>query len=118
MIIRFKTKNALLKAENNKCCFKIKSGGINEERNRKRSCSIKNEAGNIEAEDGIVIHLGKEKCSCPIAAAISKNADMLCECTRGHEKTIWSTFFDKPVEVEIVESFLRGGKDCVIKIII
>lgn len=71
-----------------------------------------------ETDDGIVIPLGKEKCSCPMADGISKNADMLCECTRGHEKAMWSIFFGKPVEIEIVESFQRGGKDCIIKIII
>ncbi len=46
-----------------------------------------------EAEDGIVIHLGKEKCSWSMASEISKNANMLCECTRGHEKYVWSVFF-------------------------
>lgn len=71
-----------------------------------------------EAEDGIVMHLGKDKCSCPIASELSKNADMLCECTRGHEKAVWSAFFGKPVEVEVIESFLRGGNACVLKIIV
>ena len=71
-----------------------------------------------EVEDGIVMHLGKEGCTCPISSEISKNTDMLCECTRGHEKAVWSNFFGKPVDIEIVESFLRGGNDCVIKIII
>ena len=70
-----------------------------------------------EAEDGMIVVLGKEKCSCPMAAEISKNADMLCECTRGHEKAVWSSFFGRPVEVEIVESFLRGGNDCILKIL-
>ena len=71
-----------------------------------------------EAEDGIVMHLCKEKCSCPMASEVSKNADMLCECTRGHEIAVWSAFFGKPVKVEVVESFLRGGNDCIIKIIV
>ena len=70
-----------------------------------------------EANDGIVMHLEKKCCSCPIAAELSTNADMLCECTRGHEIAAWSAFFGKPVNVEIVESILRGGKDCVIKIL-
>lgn len=69
-----------------------------------------------ETEDGIIFRLGKSSCTCPLATEISQNADMLCECTRGHEKTVWSAFFGKPIEVEIVESFLRGGKDCVTKI--
>lgn len=71
----------------------------------------------IEAvEDGIVMYLGKTECSCPMAKELTKNTDMLCECTRGHEILTWSTFFGKPVDIEIVESILRGGKDCVIKI--
>lgn len=69
-----------------------------------------------EAADGIVMHLGKTDCSCPMAKELTKNADMLCECTRGHELVTWSTFFGKPVDIEIVESILRGGQDCVIKI--
>lgn len=71
-----------------------------------------------EAKDGIIIHLEKKGCSCPMAKDISHNAEILCECTRGHEKAVWSAFFDRPVEVEVMESFLRGGNDCVIKIII
>lgn len=71
-----------------------------------------------EVEDGIIMHLGKEKCSCPMACELTQNTDMLCECTKGHEKFVWSQFFGKPVDIEIVESFLRGGSDCVIKICI
>ena len=70
-----------------------------------------------EAEDGIILHLGKTECSCTMAKNLSQNSDMLCECTSGHEKAVWSALFGKPVEVEIVESFLRGGNDCVLKII-
>ena len=69
-----------------------------------------------EAEDGIVMHLGKTECSCPVAKDLTQNTEMLCECTRGHEITTWSAFFGKPIEIEIVESILRGGNDCVIKI--
>ncbi len=64
------------------------------------------------------MRLGKQECSCPLAPDIKRNADMLCECTRGSDKATWSVFFGKPVDVEIVESFLRGGKDCVIKILV
>lgn len=53
-----------------------------------------------------------------MASKLTQNADMMCECTRGHEKAMWSIFFGKPVDVEIVESFLRGGNDCVIKILV
>ena len=72
---------------------------------------------NIEAvEDGIMMHLGKKECSCPMAKELTKNTEMLCECTKGHEELTWSAFFGKPVDIEIVESILRGGNDCVIKI--
>ena len=71
-----------------------------------------------EAEDGIVMRLGKSKCTCPMAEQIAKDAGARCNCTRGHEKATWSIFFGKPVDVQIVESFLRGGNDCVIKIIV
>lgn len=32
-----------------------------------------------ETEDGIVMHLGKKECSCPMISEISQNTDMLCE---------------------------------------
>ena len=69
-----------------------------------------------EVDDGIVMRLGKKSCTCPMASEIHANKEMLCHCTCGHEKAAWSVFFGKPVDVEIVESFQRGGKDCVIKI--
>ena len=69
-----------------------------------------------EVDDGIVMRLGKTGCTCPMASEIHANGEMLCHCTCGHEKAAWSVFFGKSVDVEIVESFLRGGKDCVIKI--
>ena len=69
-----------------------------------------------EMESAIELHLGKTECSCPMGKELTQNQDMLCECTRGHEIAEWSAYFGKPVEIEIVESFLRGGKDCVIKI--
>ena len=71
-----------------------------------------------EAEDGILLLLGKTKCSCPMADKLAKDAGALCNCTCGHEMATWSIYFGKPVEVVIVESFLRGGKDCVIKIVV
>lgn len=71
-----------------------------------------------EVDDGIILHLGKSRCTCPMADDIHENKEMLCCCTCGHEKATWSVFFGKPIDVEILESFQRGGKDCVIKIII
>ncbi len=69
-----------------------------------------------EVSDGIIIHYRKQKCTCPMSPEV-KNP-MLCNCTLGHEKAMWSIVFGKQVDVEIVESFQRGGKDCVIKILL
>lgn len=70
----------------------------------------------VEAADGIELHLGKPHCTCPMAPEVSNG--MLCNCTRGHELLVWGEFFQKPIDIEIMESHLRGGKDCVIKIIV
>lgn len=69
-----------------------------------------------EESDGILLRLEKPYCTCPMAPEVK--GGMLCNCTRGHELYVWSEFFGKPIDVEIVESHLRGGKDCVIKIIV
>ena len=67
-----------------------------------------------EAEDGIILRLNKPRCTCPMAPQVAGPA--LCHCTQGHEKLCWSRAFGKPVDVEIVESWLRGGHDCLIKL--
>ena len=69
-----------------------------------------------EAADGIVIHFHKKGCTCPMAPDVSN--PMLCNCTLGHEKAMWSILFGKPVDAQIVESFQRGGNDCVIKLLL
>ena len=69
-----------------------------------------------ESSDGIIIYYGKEKCTCPMSPEVK--SPMLCNCTLGHEKAMWSIVFGKQVDAEIIESFQRGGNDCVIKILI
>ena len=74
---------------------------------------------NVEAvHDGIIMKLGKDDCTCPMASEITENGEALCYCTQGHEKAVWSEFFNKSVEVEMIETILRGGNDCVVKIVI
>lgn len=70
----------------------------------------------IEVDGGIEMHLGKKGCSCPLAKELVRNREGLCFCTQGEDRILWSRFFAKPVDIEIVESCLRGGNDCVIKI--
>ena len=69
-----------------------------------------------EASDGIIIHYGKEKCTCPMSPEVK--SPMLCNCTLGHEKAMWSIIFGKQVDAEIIDSFQRGGNDCVVKILL
>ena len=71
-----------------------------------------------EISDGIVMHFAKEECTCELSSQLTRNSDALCYCTQGHEKAIWSEFFGKPVDVELVETILRGGSDCVIKLML
>lgn len=71
-----------------------------------------------EADDGIELHLGNKECPCELSSEIKNNSDALCYCTIGQNKLLWSTLFGKPVDIEIVESILRGGNDCVLKIIL
>lgn len=71
-----------------------------------------------EVEDGIVLYLGNTECPCELTHDIENNLEALCYCTVGQNKLLWSTLFGKPVDIEIVESILRGGNDCVLKIVI
>lgn len=64
--------------------------------------------------DGIIIRFHKENCTCPMAPEV-KNP-MLCYCTLGHEKAMWGELFGREIDAEIIESFQRGGSDCVIKL--
>ena len=72
----------------------------------------------VEIEGGFTMVFGKTECTCELASEIENNAEALCYCTQGHEKALWSAFFGKPVEVEMIETILRGGNDCIIKILI
>ena len=69
-----------------------------------------------EAEDGILIRYRKTACSCRLAPDVA--SPLLCLCTQGHEKAMWSVFFGKEINTEIVESFQRGGNDCVMKLFV
>lgn len=69
-----------------------------------------------DSGDSILIHFHKESCTCPMAPEV-KNP-MLCHCTLGHEKAMWGELFGREIDGEIVESFQRGGKDCVIRLYI
>lgn len=67
-----------------------------------------------DAGDGVVIRLHKSSCTCPMAPDVA--SPMLCHCTLGHERAVWGDLFGVELKAEILESFLRGGSDCVVKL--
>ena len=71
-----------------------------------------------ETEKGIIMHLNKTECTCSMASKLNIDKSRLCDCTKEHEKYLWSKFFGKEIDIKIIESFWRGGNDCVIEIIL
>jgi len=55
------------------------------------------------------------KCSCPLVKA-GLTPDVQCKCTLGWQKETYSEILGHPVEAEVEESILRGGKRCVFRI--
>ena len=70
-----------------------------------------------ESENSIIIHLNKTQCTCPMVSLLTIDKQRLCDCTKEREKYMWSEVFDREIDIQIVESFLRGGNDCVLKLI-
>jgi hypothetical protein len=53
------------------------------------------------------------QCYCPAAKSHDpKPNDIHCECTRTTHQTIFESALERPVKVDILESFRRGGKTC------
>jgi len=72
--------------------------------------------GRLEAvEDGLLLIYPQCYCSCVkrVDAPISKT---WCLCTLGHARELFSAVFDKPVQVQLLESVKTGGERCVIKV--
>jgi len=55
------------------------------------------------------------KCTCPLVKAGVTPA-VQCKCTLGWQKETYSAILGRPVEAEVEESILRGGKRCVFRI--
>ncbi len=60
-------------------------------------------------------------CHCPLVRSSIKNGgpkvpSTFCYCSAGFTKTVWDVIFDEPVEVEILQSVLRGDDRCVFSI--
>ena len=57
----------------------------------------------------------RDQCPCPIVDS-SKTPPYYCHCSIGWQKQIYETMLDKKVEVNLVESVLRGSKRCIFEV--
>lgn len=71
----------------------------------------------IPSDHGFTITYNKGRgCDCALVREGYITSAVLCNCTKGFHETVWSEVFDCPVEVELIETFLRGGDCCSQKI--
>jgi predicted hydrocarbon binding protein len=54
-------------------------------------------------------------CSCPFVNEQLMSPEF-CDCTLGWQKETYTMIFGKPVDVDLEESILRGGKRCIYRI--
>jgi len=67
-------------------------------------------------ENGFIAEFGDGKCVCPMVGQKYIESPLLCNCTKGYNEYLWSRFFDRPVNVEILSSALRAGDACRLRI--
>lgn len=71
----------------------------------------------IPTPDGFILTYNRGKaCDCALVNGGYVTSPVFCNCTLGFHETVWSTMFEKPVTVELLETFLRGGDCCSQKI--
>lgn len=71
----------------------------------------------IPVDDGFILTYNRGKgCDCALVRGGTVEAPVFCNCTLGFHETVWSTMFEKPVTVQLLETFLRGGDCCSQKI--
>ncbi len=63
-------------------------------------------------KEGNVIYLEYEQCYCPMVQEGMVNNPFLCNCTIGYTKGVYETLFGKTVEVNLLQSVLRGDEIC------
>jgi len=68
-------------------------------------------------KEGNTIFLEYSECYCPMVKE-GVNNPFLCNCTIGYTKGVYETLFGKPVDVNLLQSVLRGDKICKQTIII
>lgn len=67
----------------------------------------------IPSSDGFVLTYNRDKtCDCALVNSGYVTSSIFCNCTLGFHETVWNTMFERPVTVELLETFLRGGNCC------
>jgi predicted hydrocarbon binding protein len=83
--------------------------------------------GSLIVKDGYIIHTymqnyrgfeaAEGSCLCPFVETKPVGlSGTYCHCSVGYIKEIWGRIFGEPMNVELLESTLRGGKRCRFKI--
>ncbi|MBN1273966.1 MAG: hypothetical protein JXB26_17015 [Candidatus Aminicenantes bacterium] len=69
-------------------------------------------ADNVKKE-GNTVSIVYEKCLCPLVQDLSPlKTKTFCHCSRGWLLENFSAVLDRPVEVDLEESIMMGGKQC------
>jgi predicted ArsR family transcriptional regulator len=71
-----------------------------------------------DRETGVITMTSPERadCFCPLISVHNQTPKVVCNCSLGWQQKTWEMVLGKKVQVELVESVLRGGKRCVFKI--
>ena len=69
------------------------------------------------SKDGNQITLIFEECTCPMVKKGLSHA-YLCHCTLGYSRQIFETLFNKPIEIKLLKSILKGDDICKQEILI
>ena len=64
------------------------------------------------------IYLEYHECGCGMVKEGGVTNPFLCNCTVGYTKQIFETLFDRPVEVHLFQSILKGDDICKQRIVI
>jgi len=70
----------------------------------------------ITREGNIATLVVKGGCACPLIKVLGvEPTSNHCLCTANHLKHVYETVLNKPVKVELIETYLRGGQSCTIR---
>ncbi len=64
-------------------------------------------------KEGNAVRVIYSKCLCPLVQdGPSLKSDTYCNCSRGWLKEVFETVVEKPVEVKLEDSIMKGGQQC------